>query len=609
MNCTPTQEAARILRGMAKSLLEEGYVHTDDILDRIHDELHESSHITKSQIGDLISGYGVKTRPQTKSELQIRMGQLKKELREVAKTRDIESGKIQAPKDVTRQKALKKQIEDIKDKIANKDFSKPEPRKQVVYNDATEKAIAERNRLQNQYKNMLFKHEHDTSPLIQRTVKRLLNFRRNIILSSFHTIIRLADAAFSRIALQPIEHATQHLIGKIPGLREVAKKATLEGRFSPRAEAAALKATFSRRMLREAKSKFLSGEGTNDLVYGKHREQLYPLMNMIGNTHAALKVPDELNEYTRAQVAYTEAETKAAIAGGMNPFEVMQHMADPVTIGTINMKAYEESQRVIMRNPNLLSDAVRSAQGNLRRFGKPRSFERISGHAIADTLDFLLPVLRFPLNYTGEGLSYAVGGLKAAIVALAKRNDIDEQTANYIMRNLGKQTIGAVLGAIGWFGYKNIGSFYQEGDNKRTNIPKEGSVFGVPKWMVDTPAGMLLIIGATMHRIQDGIPKKSGYGNIKGTGTVGDALLSTVKGVAEDIPFFSEPGYLAPYFRNTDTLERGAGRELSSSLLPPDLRKIAKALDNNKKRAPQNFIQAIETNIPWLREKVPEKRQ
>lgn len=607
MKCTPTQEAARILRGMAKALFDEGYIHTDDILDKIHQEIGESSHISKSEIGDLISGYGEKTRIQTKSELQIRMQALKKELLDVAKARDIASGEKQSPKDIARQRALSKQIDDIRTRIASKDFSNPEKLKPPVYNDATQKAIADRNRLQRQFKNMLLKHEHDTSPLINRAAKRFLNFRRAIILSSFHTVIRLADAAISRIGLQPIEHAAQHVIGKLPGLRGVAAKATLEGRFSPHAEMEAIKALNPRKLWVEAYKKLLSGEGTNDLLFGKNRDQLYPWLSMVGNFHGALKIPDELNEFRRAQVMLSESETKAAIGRGMNPLEVAKHMSDPVTQGVINMKAHEASQRAIMRNPNILSDAVRSTQRSLRNAGEPRSFERISGVSVSYALDFLFPILRFPLNYTGEGLSYAIGGLKAAMTALANHNGIDEEKANYIMRNLGKQTIGAVIGAIGWFGYKQIGSFYQEGDNKRKGIPPTGSVYGAPKWLIDTPAGMMLLVGSTLHRISDGIPSRTHYGNIKGTGDVGDAILKTVEGIGEDIPFFSEIGYFSPLLRNKTSLETGLGRLLGGSVIPPDVRRIAKSNDNNTPRRPKNFIQSLEYDIPGLRKNVPEK--
>lgn len=587
--CDATPEVKTILRGMAKELVGAGYHDPNDILDRIHSSIQEHTPLYKSEIADIISGYGDVRKP-SRDELQIRMNALKRQLR------DISRG--QSAKDQTRQKDLNKQISELERRIVSGDFSKP-VKTPIVYNDATNRLMAERNALRKKADNLAALAEYKNSSTADKVASTFLSFRRAIMLSSVKTLAKLSAAASYRVALSPIEHGIQGVLGKLPGIRGIAEKAPLEGRFSPAAEGAALKTTFSKATLDEMKDKLTKGFGERDQLYGKEHAALHPLLEMVGQAHAALKTPAERNAFARGQQMATEFEMKKAIESGMAPHEVVAHMESPVTQGVINMRAYEASKLAILKNDNLLVTSFRRAQQYLESKGA-------GGKSISNALTYAFPIVAVPTNFVAEGTSYAGGGLKAAarlIMSKGVRN-LTEDQADYVMRNLGKQTIGAMVGAMGWYGYQQVGSFYQEGDNKRTDIPEAESAFGLPKWALDTPLGLMLSFGATLHRVSDGIPTKHGKNEV-GTGTLADGVYAASAGMLDQVPFLSEPARLGRELSSAESASKFVGKELATSFVPPDIRHIAIAQDGDTPRTPQGFTDELKMSIPGLRSQVP----
>lgn len=535
----------------------------------------------------------------TEGEARARLKQAKRDLKDADATRNA-----------VRQKQLRKDIVELELRMAKGEFEKGK-RQPYAYNEATQKLLADRNFLRRKFDRMAAQADYQTSSKPHKLVSTLLNFRRAILLSSIKTLLKLTAAASYRVALGPIEHGVQGALGKLPGLRGIAAKAPTEGRFSARAEGHALKQTFSRDTLRDMEAKLLHGEAMNDLLYGKFHASLHPWLELVGNVHAALKTPAERNAFARAQAMGAEHETQRALASGMSPAEVAEHMVKPTTQALIGARAFEDSQRAVLKNKNFINSAYSMLHHALENAGVEGGAERVTGKTAARTLDYMFPIVKVATNFALESTSYAIGASKAAVQLIAAKGvkSLTPDQADYIMRNLGKQTIGAALMAIGWYNTQSVGSFYQAGDNKHYGRPEEGSAFGIPKWALDTPAGMLLTIGANTHRIYRGMHKANG-GLRKGTGGTGNAVLADMRGIAGEVPFFDEPGQVARLFTSTDSLGKGLGKELSSAVIPPDVRRTATMLDDPKKRRdPQNFLDELKVAIPGLRKQVPVKHE
>ena len=616
MTCEVKPEAKKILRDMAAELVRAGHTDANDILDRIHDAIKDHTPLYKSEIAEIVSGHG-EVRKQTKSEMQTRLAEIKKQLRDtVSSVGRVDKEKhgtrsVKELREASRRNDLRKQMADLQRKIDTGDFSKP-VRTPIEYTSETNKLAAERDILRKKAAKLEALAEYKGSSKPDKLASTFLSFRRAIMLSSVKTLAKLSAAASYRVALSPIEHGIQGTLAKLPGLSRVAEKAPIEGRFSPRAEGTALKQTFSKKTFHEMKQKLLEGHGTNDVLFGKDKASLHPLLDMIGQAHAALKTPAERNAFARAQTMATEWEVTQAVKSGMQPNQVTEHMQGPMTQAKINMRAFEESQRAVLKNPNFVVKGFQMMQHYLRQAGAEGSSERTFAKSTANVMDYVFPIVHVPTNFAGEGLSYAAGALKTLPVLkeiMSKGvESLSPDQADYVMRNLGKQTIGAVVGAIGWYGYKNVGSFYQPGDNKRHGIPASESAFGLPKWAIDTPLGIMLTMGATMHRISDSLPKPHGAADQVGRGV--KEGYAAVKGMAQNIPFFDEPQRLAEAFRNTDTVKKFAGQEVAHDLIPPDVGNIARMTDPGKGgRASKSFTDQIKESIPGLREQVPMKRR
>lgn len=509
-------------------------------------------------------------------------------------------------KDVARQKQLRKQIAELARRIVEGDYSKT-ARTPIQYNEETKKLEAQRNFLRKKFDRMAAEAEHKNRSPAFRAWHTFLAFRRAVILSGVHTLGKLSSAALLRIGVSPVEHAVQHGLGWLPGIRGIAQRAPIEGRFSPKAEAHALQETFSKETLKEMALKF-GNRGTNDLLYGKDRVSLHPWLDLVGQVHAALKTPSERNAFARSMAMLSEFEAKAAKERGLSPAEVADYLSQPDVNGYITARAYEESMRAIFKHDNKFVSALHAFQGMLRATKDGKS--NLAGKAVAELMDYLFPVQKIPTNYIGEAFSYLGGGAKALAQLHASKilkeglDNLTPEAADYIMRNLGKQTVGAALLALGYLGYKGLGSFYQQGDNHKKHVREADSIGPVPGWLAEHPALLMLTAGANFHRIQDGIRTQTSRAMV-GTGSSGDAALNTIRSLLEKTPYIYTIENLSDRFRSKQSTARYLGNEAASAVIQPDLKRYARESDTAPRRYPRGFTDAFEMNVPGLREHVP----
>jgi len=501
-------------------------------------------------------------------------------------------------RNATRRADLTKQMADLQHKLDTGDFSKPVKAK-PQYDEGTLELQSQRDALRAKADKAIRTLERNNQSLPARLADRLLAFRRAIILSSFHTLGKLTSAATLRTLSTPLEEGVGSVLRQIPGIRSIADMAPREGAgLSLRAEAQAARKTFSAATLKEMYKTAVHGAGTNDVLYGKDKDHHYKLMDLVGQVHGALKTPAKRNEFYRSVELRGAALRKQLTAEGKSPAEVDKQMQSPATQAMLGAKAYEDSQRAIFMNDNAAVTAYRMMIGHLNRSGG-------AGKAAGKTLEYILPIVKIPTNFVAEAGSYAGGGAKALgqLIASKGLKNLTPDQADYIMRNLKKQTIGAALLAMGYYGANQVGGYYQPGDKQQKDAPEPGGMklFGVniPKYLVHNPALEMLQMGATVRHIVES--KK------KGEGTAGAGMFAAAKGLVGEVPFFDAPGRIAEGLKDYSSASKFAGEQVRDAVLPPDLQHYAKASDPEKvfKRKPEGFVDAIKTGVPGLREQVP----
>jgi hypothetical protein len=90
--CVPNDEAKRLIRAMARNRSDAGMDDPIDIVNSIHAEIKDHTPLWKSEIADIVSGYGKKSVP-TKDELRIRWNALRAQMRDMSRTQDALQGK------------------------------------------------------------------------------------------------------------------------------------------------------------------------------------------------------------------------------------------------------------------------------------------------------------------------------------------------------------------------------------------------------------------------------------------------------------------------------------------------------------------------------------
>lgn len=620
-DCKPTDEVKRIIRAMAKNRVEAGITDPVALVDAIHEAIYDHTPLWKSEIADIISGYGQKPRQATKSELQTRLEAIKKELRDMARAVDKPSKPkaektSRTPEQVrneTRQKQLRQQMADIQRQIDAGDFSRPEPAK-FQYNEETNRLEAQRDALRKQADKLERRLAWKNQSTPAKVADTFLALYRAVILSSLHTIGKLSSAAAARTVSTPIEEAIGGMLHLIPGIRGISEKAPREGGgFNTKAEGAAVRATLSKDTLRDIRDTVKTGMGSLDALYGKgEKGGNHPYFDWIGQVHGALKQPAKRNEFFRAFTKRATALHKQLIAEGKSPAEADRQLQDPATIAMLGTKAYADGQRAIFMQDNMLVTAFRMLVNYLKHAGQEGSFGRAASGTAGRVLEYLFPIVKIPTNYVGEATSYLAGAPKAVIqlIAAGGKSKLTADQADFIMRNLKKQTLGMAIVALGYYLADEIGGYYDRHLKRHGADVQPGDIKTpagtIPKFLNHYQLAEMLHFGATIRRIEESTQRNAQTKKKEPKG-LGEGLLGAGKGLVGQVPFFDEPGRLANAAENTKTLGNFLGGEVRGALIPPDVQRLAKMLDDQQalKRRPQGFVDQLKSGIPGLREQVP----
>lgn len=611
-NCKPNPEVVKIIQAMAKNRVEAGMSDPLQIIDAIHADIEPHTGLWKSEIADAITA--VTGKPRELSPAAQRMRDMKAELRDLKNTQDELSGRKQ---NARRQKQLEKDISDLQRQMDTGDFSKA-AREPYPYNEQTRKLEARREQLRQQADHEMQRIEYSNRSTFRKGLDLGHAIMRASILSGLGTLEHLAGASMWRAMAQIVGDAAEGGLRVIPAYRRLSDQALVEGGgFLAGGHAAGAKRAFSKETLTMMRDKITKGMSERAALYKDAHYTAHPLLDLIGRIHDVIKTPVEQYAYARALYRQSKNLQRTLKAAGKTDAQIEKAMLTDSAQATINARAYAKSQEAKLQGANKIAEAY---QGALERLASTGDI----GSAVAAVLRFETPIVKIPLNYAAESLSYMGGGLKAAsdlraLKKAAKDRGVEfkltPEQADKIVLNLKNQTVGAGLLALGWFGYEHFGGLYQAGKkqpNKDIDIG-DANVGGVDvsHHLTHSPAWNVMQAGALAHYVFDADQRKA-----KDHGELRSALQgmgSATLAVLMDVPFSNIPKDLERLAYGGDSAGKLLG-EKASQYIPAPIKEYARAKDVDAKGEPvkrkaRDFTEAVKLAIPGLREEVPRAKQ
>ena len=425
----------------------------------------------------------------------------------------------------------------------------------------------------------------------------LQGWHRFAILSGIPSLGKIAVAGSMRGITSRVEGLVGHALSYIPGVRQIAKGAVREGRFSTAAEAKAFATWFDKMTIEDVKQLQKTGVSDIDIYGGKAEMALkFPAwMEFFGRMHASMKLFPKRAEFFRS----LEMRTQDALKNGKDPH-------DPIVQAELTAGAYNDALRAVFMQDNYVTDAYKAAVNNLQNSG-------IQGaKQTATALQFIFPIIKVPTNYVAEESSYMIGGLKALYALRKGVSKMTPEQKDYFMRAMKKQSVGIAFMMLGYLNPQALGGYYtgkrKEGELEAGDIELFGTK--LPHWMSHSPLFEMLQVGATLRRASD---KEVLKGN-EPSKTKG--IPDVFKGQIKQIPFFGGGGRIEEAFKGGDNFWDGLKDYLSGTVQsitePQILQNISKWTDTEEgkaiKRLPSGFTEKMMEGTP-LRSRLEKEKE
>lgn len=178
----PEGTLTKLIGQMAHNRIRAGTVEAKALVDEVHALLGDLTEgLSKRDIRDAISGYGAEPKGDRRSEQAKQLADVRSELRKLSVQEDIETGKRLPPKDKTRQTVLIKQEAELRRRLEEKDFSKPEERQPPKYTNETFKIQRRINEIKAEFERERYKATRGTWGKIADTAAGIGNVPKTML--------------------------------------------------------------------------------------------------------------------------------------------------------------------------------------------------------------------------------------------------------------------------------------------------------------------------------------------------------------------------------------------------------------------------------------------
>lgn len=491
-------------------------------------------------------------------------------------------------------------------KTAASDFSPRPKAAPLALDEEALRLKAENERAKIAFQTALIKDRLANRTSLEKAQDTFVKWRRGFLLSGPGTLAKLTGAAALRVVTTPIEELTGAALGTIAP--DLMARAPRHGGLNSDAEAKAITAIFTKGM-RDAHNVLTTGKSNADVLFGRtpggnvRPSDVIPqsMIDFFGNLHGALKAPVKASEFARS----FEKRTAFAIRNGVD-------VSDPAVQQAISVAAYKDANRAIFMQDNVVSKAFNGGLAMLENMKTGEGKKSAAGKAISTAIRVMLPIVKVPTNIVAEAVEYATGSVTGSVkLAKAMREGMDGLTpeqADTIARQLKKGSIGAAALLIGYFGHKNFGGFYQQGEHRDKKDVAPGAArigdTNIGRSLIHSSLVETMQLGATIGRYQE--QKVKGVKN-----DLLDSVGLATLGLAEELPFVRTPIELGKLFDKNER-QYVKGELVKGLVVPQAVSQAAQFLDTDAKgnpirRNPKTVMEHVETGVPGIRETVRRK--
>lgn len=361
------------------------------------------------------------------------------------------------------------------------------------------------------------------------------------VLSGYNVLGKLAAAATIGGALKRVPEQT---VGAIYSqvFKSIAKKAPIEGGANLSAELDFYKEFFNPKKFAKNSWEILkSGSSPLSKKFGGAEYEHIPGVYLPTDLHQIIKDP--------LKRATFEASFKTGMAWAeRNGLDIN----DPLIIQSIENASYKRAQYEIFQESNALSRKFSEFKTSMEKKGDIGA----TGKFLAD---FMIPVSTVPTNIarrltTTSPLGLIRGGAK---VVEAYRNGIENlsnEQADAVMKQLKQGTLGTALWLIGWFGASSFGGLYSKfnPDKQRKEGDLSSDEMSIGDKMIPKPVQHalpleIIQLAATMKHIHDNYVETKDANEAQADW---NAALGSIGALAEQIPVIETSAHFIGAFHN-----------------------------------------------------------
>jgi len=546
--------------------------------------------------------------PEIEQRLQL-LDELNKRIAERAKRTPEE---ISAAREQARIKAYETRTKNLKEKLAKGDITREE-RRSAEMSPEVAKARAEYELAKQEFNRKLFDVEQSRRSLPEKGKDLVVQWRRAGVLSRAAIVAKLSALVAERAVVAPIRQGIGLALSKtFPSL---ARQGRLEAvpTFSGyvRSEAKALTALFTKGL--PGAVDILKGRPTDlEATLGK-----VPLprsmLEYTGTIHKALHYPIQVNDYVRRLSLINERDLRNGI-----------DMKEPMNQLRNMQEAFEYSQRAIYTQNNRLVSGYEQMLKTWEGESK-KSLGSVAAKSLATLARIENPVVKVPVNVALELTDHVLGLLPPAAKLLVKGTGgfegLSVGEADQLLRHLKNGSLGAFLALYGFFKYKQVGGFYEQGEKRPFADVKPGELkvggVKIPSYLLKDVSFEVMNSGSTLHRTLDQAyrlndPEKKG---------IPDGLLAIGAGLADEMPFIKTQSIVGK-FMDPRQRARVVASQIADYAIPGVVQEVGEQLDKPKpfspvsqtvqrkgtaKSFPAALGEEVKARIPGLRQTLPKR--
>jgi hypothetical protein len=598
---------------LVKSYAEEGIIKFEEVVDKLHGELKDYiDDISKQDVVNIISGkYNEKK--QSRSELASQLSKLRSEAKKLEKQNRDQDEQIQAEVD-----RLNKKADTLENKIETGDYLKEEKASPEIIKKTTELLKAQQRVYQAEYKIRKMKNEAFMSQknMYQKGLLWMSKLTRASVLSGVNVLYKLSAAATIGGAGKRIP---EQVIGNIYAIafKGIAEKAPIEGWTSAKAEAkfyteffnpkkfventweiikhgqSNLSLKFDSRMRDDLAEITMPGKRktTSGKIIKGGLETLDQVISLPTDLHMAIKDPLKRATY--------EASLKNSLVWHeKNGFDI----TDPLVINAIENAAYKRANYEIFQEENVVSKWFNKKKTELDKSGN-------AGATAKTVVDFLIPVSTVPTNIVRRVISTSPLGLGRGAYKVVEAyrkglENLSNDEADAIMRQLKQGTLGTALWLAGWFGASQFGGLYskfnpnkqrQEGDLLSDEMEVGGQM--LPKPVQHALPLEIMQVAATARHIYDNYRDNKKASTFESLYKAG---LGASGGLIEQVPVLNTPVQLVGAATNPYEAEK-LKENMQSRVVPQILKEtgiIKNKSDKFKETPVGKFLEDKKIRVP-----------